>query len=101
MNLKEQIAAMNGEQIEQRIAAIKTELDQPTADIDKLNEEYDLLDERRKALKGAAEKRAALASRIAGGMEGRTIQTLAPLAQTAEPEKRYTTASPEYKNAWL
>lgn len=101
MNLKEQIAAMNGEQIEQRIAAIKTELDQPNADIDKLNEEYDLLDERRKTLKGAAEKRAALASRIAGGMEGRTIQTLAPLAQTAEPEQRYTTASPEYKNAWL
>ena len=58
MNLKEIIAAMNGEQIEQRIAAIKTELDQPKADIDKLNGEYDLRDERRKALKGEAEAEA-------------------------------------------
>lgn len=101
MNLKELIAKMTGDEVEKRIAAIKTEMDKPDADIDKLTEEFDLLEARRNELKGAAERRAALASRIASGMEGRTIQTLAPLAQTAEPEQRYTTASPEYKNAWL
>lgn len=101
MNLKELIAKMTGDEMEKRIAAIKTEMDKPDADIDKLTEEFDLLEARCNELKGAAERRAALASRIASGMEGRTIQTLAPLSQTAEPEKRYTTASPEYKNAWL
>lgn len=101
MNLKELIAKMTGEEVEKRIAAIKTEMEKTDADIDKLTEEFDLLEARRKELKGAAEKRAALAARIASGAEGRTIGALEHMAPAAEPEKRYTTASPEYKSAWL
>lgn len=101
MNLKELIAKMTGEEVEQRIAAIKTEMDKPDADIDKLTEEFDLLEERRNALKGAAERRAALASRIASGQIGNPVRSMNPMAQTTEPEQRYTTASPEYKSAWL
>lgn len=101
MNIKELIAKMTGEEVEQRIAAIKTEMDKPDADIDKLTEEFDLLEERRNALKGAAERRAALASRIAGGQIGNPVRSLNPMNQTAEPEQRYTIASPEYRTAWL
>lgn len=101
MNLKELIAKMTGDEVEQRIAAIKTEMDKPGADIDKLIEEFDLLDERRKALKGEAEKRAALAGRIASGQTGTEVRKLNDMVPSAEPEKRYTTASPEYKSAWL
>lgn len=101
MNLKDKIAKMTGDEVEQRIAAIKTEMDQPGADIDKLTEEVDLLDERRKALKSEAEKRAALASRIAGGQIGNPIRNLNNMTTDADPEQRYTIASPEYKSAWL
>lgn len=101
MNLKELIAKMTGDEVEQRISQIKDEMDKPGADIDKLTEEFDLLDERRKALKSSAEKRAALAGRIAGGQEGREVRGLGELAHNKEPEKRYTYASPEYKSAWL
>lgn len=101
MNIKEQIAKMTIEEVEQRIAAIKAENEKDDADVGKLEEEFDMLEERRNALKGAAERRAALASRIASGQTGNPVRSLNPMAQTTEPEQRYTTASPEYKSAWL
>ena len=101
MNIKEQIAKMTIEEVEQRIAAIKAENEKDDADVGKLEEEFDMLEERRTALKGAAERRAALASRIASGQTGNPVRSLNPMAQTTEPEQRYTTASPEYKSAWL
>lgn len=94
----ENIEAMTGEEIEERISQIKTDMDTPGADIDKLTEDFDQLAQRKKELKNNAEKRAALSAKIAEGKEGTTMPNI---INTTETEIRYNAASPEYKSAWL
>ena len=89
-------------EIEQRLAAIRTEMDAPDADLDALSTEADnLIDERRRLLE-RAEQRRQLLGRIATGEEGREARRF-PLADpAAAPEQRtYGYDSPEYRSAWL
>lgn len=94
----ENLETMTAEEIEQRIAQIKADMDKPEADIDKLDQEFEMLATRKKELKNAAEKRGALAAKIAEGKEGITMPNI---INNVETEVRYTAASPEYKSAWL
>ena len=98
--MNEIIEKMTADEVEQRISQIKSEMDQPDANIDQLNDEFDALSERRAAIKAEAEKRAQLAARIAGGEIGNTINNLGGM-ETMENEIRYNAGSPEYRNAWL
>ena len=69
-------------EIEQRLAAIRTEMDAPDADLDALSTEADnLIDERRRLL-DRAEQRRQLLGRIATGEEGREARRF-PLADPA------------------
>lgn len=90
-------------QIEQRMEAISTEINQEGADLPALSTEVDQLLEERKQLLEAAETRSALLAKIGGGNLG----TPAPAfnAPFVNPEQRaantYTVDSPEYRSAWL
>lgn len=97
----EEIRSLTIEGVEQRMAQIRTEMNDPNADIDALSGEVDALEERRNALRQQAEARSHLASRIASGQTGNPIRNLNTLTPNAEPEQRYTISSPEYRTAWL
>lgn len=87
--------------IEQRLAAIQSELDKPDADITALSAEVDKLTEQRKLLKDTAEKRTALLNQIAGMTGGTPIPGMMP--QNPEQRNREDSVldSPEYRSAWL
>lgn len=90
-------------QIEQRLAAISTELNQEGADLTALNTEVDQLLEERKQIIQTAETRSALLAKIGSGNLGTPVpQFTAPLA---DPEQRaaasFSADSPEYRSAWL
>ena len=89
-------------EIEQRLAAIRTEMDAPDADLDALSHEADELIDERCGLLDRAEQRRQLLGRIATGEEGREARRF-PLADpAAAPEQRtYGYYSPEYRSAWL
>lgn len=72
------------QEIEARLAAIKTELGQDNADIDKLEKEVNDLKEERTALMAKAEKRKALLDGIATG--GGTVIEESPEKRDAKPE---------------
>ena len=55
------------QEIEARIAQIRTELEQDGADIDALNEEFDRLTEERDGIRNNEQRRAELRSKVAGG----------------------------------
>lgn len=90
-------------QIEQRLTAISTEMNQEGADLTALNTEVDQLLEERKQITQAAETRSALLAKIGSGNLGTPVpQFTAPLA---DPEQRaaasFSADSPEYRSAWL
>lgn len=87
-------------EIEQRLAAIRTEMDAPDADLDALNTEADNLIAERKTLLDKAEQRRQLLGKIAGGEVGREARRF-PLAEPAPEQREYTYESPEYRTAWL
>lgn len=87
-------------EIEQRLAAIRTEIDAPDADLDALNTETDNLIAERKTLLDKAEQRRQLLGKIAGGEVGREARRF-PLAEPAPEQREYTYESPEYRTAWL
>lgn len=87
-------------EIEQRLAAIRTEMDAPDADLDALNTETDNLIAERKTLLDKAEQRRQLLGKIAGGEVGREARRF-PLAEPAPEQREYTYESPEYRTAWL
>lgn len=73
-------------EIEERLAAIRTEMDADGADLDALSAETDGLLEERKTLLGQAEQRRNLLNKIANGagVEARTFQ---PQPQTPEARR--------------
>lgn len=87
-------------EIEQRLAAIRTEMDAPDADLDALSTETDNLIAERKQLTDKAEQRRRLLSRIASGAAGSEVRGFPGAAP--EPEVRALDASSaEYRSAWL
>ncbi len=88
-------------EIEQRLAAIRTEMD--TADgaaLDALSAEVDNLTEERTRLTQQAERRRQMLEKIGTGEIGTEVRSFA--AQTEVPEQRtYGTDSAEYRSAWL
>lgn len=73
-------------QLEQRMAEIRTAMTAEDADLDKLTEEVDAIEERKNALKAAAEKRNSLAARIANGA-GKTTEKHEARKSNAEVTK--------------
>lgn len=90
------------QEIEQRLAAIRTECMNEGADLDALTTEANSLVEERRALlnqqNDSAERRRALLAAIANGTAG-----AGNVAPGAAPESRhtYTNASPEYRDAFF
>lgn len=87
-------------EIDQRLAAIRTEMDAPDADLDALNTEADNLIAERKTLLDKAEQRRQLLGKIGSGEVGREARRF-PLAEPAPEQREYTYESPEYRTAWL
>lgn len=95
---------MNLKEIEARIAEIKNELETRAAELtveesNKLVDEAEQLNEQRKALVEAAEKRNAALANIAAG-EGKTVRTFAaPNGAAAEDDDKY--GSMAYRKAFM
>lgn len=83
-------------EIEERLSAIKTEMETDGVDLNTLNEETDKLLEERKALMDAAETRQAMLDKIAQMPEGEKIQE-----DIIMEERKYTVDSAEYRSAFL
>ena len=90
------------EGIEQRLSAIQSELENPEANIEALNDEVNKLISKRNQLKASAEQRSNLLNQIANITGGTPFQGLNP---PQIPEQRgnqeFTVASLEYRSAWL
>ena len=86
-------------EIEQRLAAIRTEMDSEGADLTALSDEVDALLEERKTLLDAAAQRRTMLGKIAGGA-GRAMRSFEPQPQTPET-REYGRDSEEYRSAWL
>lgn len=84
-------------EIEERLSAIKAEMETDGVDLNALNDETDKLLEERKALMDAEETRQAMLDKIAKLPEGEKIVE----EDTHMEEKRYTVDSPEYRSAFL
>ena len=88
-------------QIEQRLAAIRGEVEQEGADLTALNTEVNQLLEERRQLTDSAEARSALLSKLGAGTIGTPVPTLTPSMPEQRQATAYTSASPEYRSAWL
>lgn len=90
-------------QIEQRLSAIRGEVDQEGADLTALNTEVNQLLEERQQLTDSAEERTALLSKLGAGSIGTPVPAMAPTPSMPEQRQAtaYTAASPEYRSAWL
>lgn len=91
MYTREQIMAMNGEELRDAMQAVQEELRNNTEN--DLTEVVGWLEERSAQL----ESRQSLMDRVARGLEGRTVRTGAPTQQPAN----YTVDSPEYRRYYL
>lgn len=93
---------MSFEEIETRVAEIAEEMNAEGANLDELLAEVEQLEARKKELKERAEKRASLEAKINAG-EGVTVVEEIKEERKEEKEmeeKRYDTASAEYRNAF-
>ena len=90
-------------QIEQRLAAIRGEVEQDGVDLSALENEVSQLLEERQALTSSAEARSALLSKLGAGTIGTPVPAMAPTPSMPEQRQAtaYTSASPEYRSAWL
>lgn len=88
-------------QIEQRLSAIRGEIEQDGADLSALENEVNQLLEERQALTSSAEARSALLSKLGAGTIGTPVPTLTPSMPEQRQAAAYTAASPEYRTAWL
>lgn len=95
----DEIMQLSAEECEARKAAIREEMDAEGADIEALSDEADAIIERISALKNAAETRAALAAKVAGG-DGTVIKTFEEAPEMDE-KRTYDAASPEYRSGFL
>ena len=87
------------EEIEQRLSAIKQEIDVEGADINALTDEADTLLEERKAIIDEEEKRQALLANIASvpAAEEKTVEETVNM----EENRTFDIASEEYRSAWV
>lgn len=97
---------MTIEQINARLAEIRTALEAPDADVDALEREANDLIAKRTALTAAAERRSALLARIATDptIEGRTppaADPILPPANDSAGEVRGIYDTPEYRSGFL
>lgn len=86
---------MNIEQVEARLAEIRTQLD-GDCDVAAIEKEIDALEARKAELRNDAAKKAELRSRVASGDTGTTTET-----RSEEQPKVYGPDSAEYRSAWL
>ena len=96
----EEIRQLDISGVEQRMAAIRIEMESDTADIDALSAEVDELEKRRNQLADLAQRRQALRGRVASGTEGTTIRNFGSDI-IGTPGQSYHAGSPEYRTAWL
>ncbi len=100
---RDEIMTLSMDGIESRMVQIRTEMDQPGADLTALTEEVDALEERKKAIKAQAQQRAALAARVASGEEdqgeARSLRGMGEVRK--KDEEHFDASSPEYRRAWL
>lgn len=90
-----EIKDMNMNEIEERMAEIRKELELPEADIDALETEVRKLNERKEELNNKAEKRAALLKSVAEN--GTVVRNFAEKKE----ERELGASSKEYRNAFL
>ncbi len=93
---------MRLQEIEQRLTAIKGEIDIEGADLDALETEISALKEERKAILDKAEKRKALLDGVAGLENPTIIKTFEEEkeSRTMELNKENVLKSKEYRSAW-
>ena len=94
-----EINEMNMEQIEERLAAITTEVEAEGADLEALNTEVDALKERRALLIKQAEEKRALLDKVAN-MPATPIAQVEERKVTEMAEKIEMRNTPEYINAY-
>lgn len=95
----EEIKALDAEGIEERKAAISEEMTVENADLDALTAEVDALEERTKELKDAAEKRAALAAKVAES--NNVIAETIVEDKIVEENRTFAPDTVEYRDAYL
>lgn len=99
---RDEIMKLDISGVESRLSQIKAEMDNDGADITALDAEFDLLEERRKAIKDEVEARRRLADKIAKGETGTEVRKFDKMeGKKMDEEKRYDASSPEYRTAWL
>lgn len=88
-------------EIEERLSAIKSEIENDGADIDALSKETEKLLEERKAIIEKAEKRQQTIKNIVDGTEPvKTVRKFEEENMNTE-KRKFTLESAEYRNAWL
>ena len=95
----EEIKALDADGIKERRAAITEEMTAENADLDALTAEVDALEERTNELKEAAEKRAALAAKVAES-NNVVIENIVE-EKTVEEKKAFSPDTVEYRDAYL
>lgn len=95
-----EIKNANADQVEARMAEIKTEMEQPEASPDELLEEARALNARAEELRAKEVKREELRGLVAGGA-GHTVRKLPGENAKGKEDRTYDAASPEYRTAWL
>lgn len=86
------------EEIEARLSAIATEMDNDGSDIDALTEEVRKLKAEKKQLEEDAEKRSRLKAEVASGVTGEVMKRFSP---EGGEERSYGPETKEYRNAFL
>ena len=98
MEIREEIRAMQMEDIEARVAELKDMVSAEDTDLEALSAELDELEARKAELVEMAEKRAAIVDKVAG-------MTPAPVITERKEEIKmgntFSVDSMEYRNAWL
>ena len=89
------IKEMTMDQVNERIAEIRTAIDAPDADLDALNAEIDELEARKSEIEKSAEQRKALRAKVI--TTGATVRTFGE----DQKEESFNASSPEYRSAWL
>lgn len=89
---------MTMEQIESRVAEIRSKIDNATAEeISAFTEEMQKLNERKTQLKDIAEKR----SQLKANVQAFGVQVKTPFTGATSSEERLDASSKEYRNAWV
>ena len=96
---KDEIMALDANGIQERRAQIAEEIKSENADIDALTAEVDALEERYNALKAAAEKREAIAKRVAN--TGKIVKPKIVEDDMGGKKERFARDSVEYRDAYM